>query len=75
MVTELDAALRPEGGMNAPFADLPRGHYGAILADPPGTHERIERLVAGPYLELFARQRRAGWDVWGNETDKFGAVA
>lgn len=38
---------------------------------PDGIHERIERLVAGPYLELFARQRRAGWHVWGNETDKF----
>jgi N6-adenosine-specific RNA methylase IME4 len=39
---------------------------------PDGIHERIERLVAGPYLELFARQRRPGWDCWGNETDKFG---
>jgi N6-adenosine-specific RNA methylase IME4 len=38
---------------------------------PDGIHERIERLVAGPYLELFARQKRSGWTVWGNETDKF----
>lgn len=38
---------------------------------PEGMHARIERLVAGPYLELFARQKRAGWDVWGNQTDKF----
>ena len=39
---------------------------------PDGIHERIERLVAGPYLELFARQSdRPGWDYWGNETDKF----
>jgi N6-adenosine-specific RNA methylase IME4 len=42
---------------------------------PDGIHERIERLVAGPYLELFARQKRAGWDCWGNETDKFKEVA
>jgi len=42
---------------------------------PDGIHERIERLVAGPYLELFARQERKGWDVWGNQTDKFKAVA
>ena len=27
----------------------------------------IERCSPGPYLELFARQRRPGWDVWGNE--------
>lgn len=38
---------------------------------PACVHERIERLVAGPYLELFARQRRLGWDAWGNEVDKF----
>jgi N6-adenosine-specific RNA methylase IME4 len=41
---------------------------------PDGIHERIERLVAGPYLELFARQKRSGWDVWGNQTDKFRPV-
>lgn len=38
---------------------------------PDGIHKRIERLVAGPYLELFARQKRKGWDVWGDQTDKF----
>jgi N6-adenosine-specific RNA methylase IME4 len=146
--------------MSDPFANLPRGHYGAILADPPwhyetwsdrggsksakvhyttmtcneiidiplgelaadnsvlflwtcwwalpatlkaidgwgfkyktcafswmkgdpyrlfaddvtpdmGIHERIERLVAGPYCELFARQTRPNWDCWGNEIEKF----
>jgi N6-adenosine-specific RNA methylase IME4 len=40
---------------------------------PDGIHERIERLVAGPYLELFARQKRAEWTVWGNQTDRFRA--
>jgi N6-adenosine-specific RNA methylase IME4 len=38
---------------------------------PDCVHERIERLVAGPYLELFARQQRPNWTVWGNQTDKF----
>lgn len=43
---------------------------------PDGIHERIERLVAGPYLELFARQStRPGWTFWGNQTDKFGSAA
>lgn len=32
---------------------------------------RIERLVAGPYIELFARTTRLGWSSWGNETNKF----
>ena len=26
----------------------------------------IERAVAGPYLELFARAPRLGWDSWGH---------
>ena len=46
----------------------PRRHHSR---KPDCVRERIERLVAGPYLELFARQQRPGWDVWDNETDKF----
>lgn len=42
---------------------------------PDGIHDRIERLVGGPYAELFARQSRPGWDTWGNETTKFDGVA
>ena len=36
---------------------------------PDEIYGRIERLVAGPYLELFARQKREGWSVWGNEVE------
>lgn len=39
---------------------------------PDERYERIEALVRGPYLELFARSQRPGWTSWGNETDKFG---
>lgn len=42
---------------------------------PDEIHGRIERLVAGPYLELFARQRRPNWDCWGNQVDKFEGAA
>ena len=42
---------------------------------PDEIYERIERLVDGPYLELFARQQRPGWSCWGNETDKFEGAA
>ena len=41
---------------------------------PEGQYERIERLVGGPRLELFARQQRPGWDVAGNEIEKFKAI-
>lgn len=42
---------------------------------PDCVHERIERLVGGPRLELFARRSRPGWTVWGNEVAKFDARA
>jgi len=38
---------------------------------PDEVRQSIERLVRGPYLELFARQTAPGWDAWGNETDRF----
>ena len=42
---------------------------------PDAQYDRIEALVGGPRLELFARQQRTGWTPWGNQTDKFGAEA
>jgi N6-adenosine-specific RNA methylase IME4 len=42
---------------------------------PDEQYDRIEALVAGPYLELFARNQRPGWTAWGNQTDKFEAAA
>lgn len=42
---------------------------------PDQQYEAIEQLVAGPYLELFARSEREGWSSWGNQTDKFGEAA
>lgn len=40
---------------------------------PDEQYDRIMRLFAGPYLELFARQQWTGWDVWGNQANKFPA--
>jgi N6-adenosine-specific RNA methylase IME4/ParB-like chromosome segregation protein Spo0J len=35
---------------------------------PEASYALIERMYPGlPKLELFARSRRPGWDVWGNE--------
>jgi N6-adenosine-specific RNA methylase IME4 len=34
---------------------------------PEASYRLVERLAPGPYLELFARRRRAGWDGWGKE--------
>ena len=39
---------------------------------PDEIYNGIETLLNGPYLELFARNTRKGWDTWGNQTQKFG---
>jgi N6-adenosine-specific RNA methylase IME4 len=55
---------------------------GCILATPgntgrsTGRHSRkpdawidwIERVSPGPYVELFARRARFGWDYWGDQS-------
>ena len=43
---------------------------------PDEMYGHIERLVDGPYLEMFARSSRPGWDAWGAERGLFdqGAV-
>lgn len=40
---------------------------------PDSIARSIERLYPGPYVELFARAQRPGWDAWGNQTGKFKA--
>lgn len=42
---------------------------------PDQMREDLERLYDGPYLEMFGREERPGWDVWGNEPQKFAATA
>jgi N6-adenosine-specific RNA methylase IME4 len=32
---------------------------------------RVERYCSGPYVELFARERRPGWDCFGDEVGRF----
>lgn len=36
-------------------------------AKPPEFTEMVESVSPGPFLELFARERREGWAAWGNE--------
>lgn len=38
---------------------------------PETTYDRVEALTAGPYVELFSRSSRVGWDAMGNEKGKF----
>jgi N6-adenosine-specific RNA methylase IME4 len=43
---------------------------GEHSAKPEEVRHRIERLVAGPYLELYGRKPVPGWTVWGNEIER-----
>lgn len=36
---------------------------------------RIERLLDGPYLEMFARTTRPGWDSFGDQVTAFAAAS
>lgn len=38
---------------------------------PDEQYPGIEALCEGPYLELFARARRPGWEAWGDQIGKF----
>ncbi len=40
---------------------------GAHSAKPDAFLDLVETVSPGPYLELFARRQRLGWDTWGNE--------
>lgn len=34
---------------------------------PEWFYEMVKEQSPGPYLELFARSKKEGWDAWGNE--------
>lgn len=42
---------------------------------PDQIYEYIEELVDGPYLELFSRSTRPGWECWGAEVGLFNQRA
>lgn len=41
---------------------------GEHSAKPEAFLDLVESVSPGPYLELFARRNRLGWDTWGNES-------
>jgi len=43
----------------------PRGKHSA---KPEAFLDLVERMSPGPYVELFARRARFGWDYWGDES-------
>lgn len=57
-------AITPEKKPLSTWYQWPRS---AHSEKPAASYELIEQVSLGPYLELFARRRRLGWDGWGHE--------
>lgn len=47
----------------------PRGKHSQKPEEFWAIADRLAEKVAGKNIELFARQRRSGWDAWGAEVD------
>ena len=54
----------PEDKAMSSWYEWPRG---AHSAKPEAFLDLVEQVSPGPYLEMFARRQRLGWDTWGNE--------
>ena len=70
----LVAELNARKGTNPPVSltrtpgrwfNWPRGRHSE---KPEAFLDLVEQVSPGPYLELFARRNRLGWDTWGNES-------
>lgn len=63
----IDFAVRDRGSVQEwkrPYENGARKHS----AKPEGAYDLIEEAMGGgPYLELFARRGRLGWDHWGDQ--------
>jgi N6-adenosine-specific RNA methylase IME4 len=44
-------------------------------AKPPEFYAMVDQVSPGPFLEMFARERRLGWDAWGNEVQSDVEIA
>jgi N6-adenosine-specific RNA methylase IME4 len=55
----------PVGRVGSNWWEWPRS---AHSAKPEAFLDIVEQVSPGPYLELFARRNRLGWDTWGNES-------
>jgi N6-adenosine-specific RNA methylase IME4 len=69
-VLEINAAKGTERrdspqGSNTSWFQWPRG---AHSAKPEAFLDLVEQVSPGPYLEMFARRARFGWDYWGDES-------
>lgn len=53
------------GRTGGTWFNWPRGRHSE---KPQASFDLVERVSPGPYLEMFARRSRLGWDSWGDES-------
>lgn len=62
-----------KGGRRAPMIEQATSRWfqwprGAHSAKPEAFLDIVEQVSPGPYVELFARRARFGWDYWGDQS-------
>lgn len=59
------------GSLRTLANNLPTGYLWPRLphsVKPDAFYDLVEQASPGPYLEMFSRRSRFGWDYWGNES-------
>ncbi len=64
-------SLKPTERIDTTWFSFPRGEHSV---KPAGFMDIVERVSPGPYVELFARAPRLGWDAWGYGHEQQAAV-
>jgi N6-adenosine-specific RNA methylase IME4 len=57
--------LKAHTRLNRCWWDFPRTHEHS--RKPEAFLDLVETVSPGPYLELFARRQRMGWETWGDQ--------
>jgi N6-adenosine-specific RNA methylase IME4 len=57
-------AGNPFGMTGGTYFNWPRGKHSQ---KPVEFYKLVEKCSPAPYLEMYARDKRDGWDSWGNE--------
>lgn len=57
-------AGNPFGMTGGTYFNCPRGKHSE---KPNEFYQLVEKCSPAPYLEMYARNKRDGWDSWGDE--------
>jgi len=67
LITAIKGGLTFSEHKHKSWIEIPRGKHSA---KPEEVARIIEKVSPGPYLELFGRNPRMGWVVYGNEIER-----